>query len=180
MRIVADEDGGQCPPYFLNMDRRQATWQTASPEETFAYGELLGRCLVGGMTIGLVGPLGAGKTQLVKGIAAGNAVGEASKVTSPTFTLVHEHPGRLLLYHVDAYRLVGPWELTALGFDEMIRNDSAVAVEWADRVKDAIPDDALWIDLKPTGQTGRAFNLRATGDTSSRCLAALIENSASG
>ncbi len=162
------------------MAGKGATWQTSSPEETVAYGELLGGCLVGGMTIGLVGPLGAGKTQLVKGIAAGNTVDEAPKVTSPTFTLVHEHPGRLLLYHVDAYRLAGPQELTALGFDEMIRNDSAVVVEWADRVKDAIPDDTLWIDLKPTGQTGRKFNLRATGDTSFRCLAAIIENSASG
>ena len=155
------------------MTSRQATWQTASPEATLAYGELLGGCLIGGMTIGLVGPLGAGKTQLVKGIAAGNAMSEVPEVTSPTFTLIHEHPGRLLLYHVDAYRLAGPEELIALGFDEMIRRDSVVVVEWADRVKDAIPDDALWIDLEPTSQTGRAFNLSATGDTSCRYLTSL-------
>lgn len=125
---------------------------------------------MGGLTIGLVGPLGAGKTQLVKGIAAGNAVDDVRKVTSPTFTLVHEYPGRLTLYHVDAYRLTGAPELIALGFDELIRPDAAVVVEWADRVRPAIPDEALWVELTPTGNTSRTLAFHATGSEAIRCL----------
>ena len=121
----------------------QAQWETTSPEATFALGEALGRSLIGGITIGLVGPLGAGKTQLVKGIAAGNAIDDTRRVTSPTFTLVHEYGGRLCLYHLDAYRVSGPKEFLSLGFDEFVRRDSAVVVEWADRVRPIMPDEAL-------------------------------------
>ena len=155
------------------MTNADFTWRTNSPKETFTLGEALGGYLAGELTIGLVGPLGAGKTQLVKGIAAGNATGPAPPVTSPTFTLVHEYPGRLLLYHVDVYRLAGPEELIALGFDEMVRADSAVVVEWADRVGSAMPEDTLWLELKPTGGTGRLFELGARGVISRRCLEAL-------
>ena len=88
---------------------------SASVDETLAVGELLGRLLTGGLVIGLVGPLGAGKTQLVKGMAIGNGLDDAREVTSPTFTLVHEYPGKLPLFHLDAYRLSKPEELVALG-----------------------------------------------------------------
>ncbi len=153
--------------------RRRQVWKTTSAQSTFALGESLGHSLVGGLTIGLAGPLGAGKTQLVKGIAIGNALDDADRVTSPTFTLVHEYPGRLTLYHLDAYRLGGGDELTALGFDELIAWDSAVVVEWADRVASVMPDDTLWIDLKVAGETDRTLVFRARGATSNRCLAAL-------
>ena len=148
-------------------------WQTTSTEATLALGDALGRSLIGGLTIGLVGPLGSGKTQLVKGIAAGNAIDDVRKVTSPTFTLVHEYPGRLALFHVDAYRLSGARELEALGFEEFSRADSTVVIEWADRVRSVVPDDALWIDLAPTGETSRTLTFRATGDVAVRCLEAL-------
>jgi tRNA threonylcarbamoyladenosine biosynthesis protein TsaE len=129
--------------------------------------------LIGGVTIGLVGPLGSGKTQLVKGIAVGNSIDDVRKVTSPTFTLVHEHPGTLRLYHVDAYRLSGARELAALGFEEFARPDSAVVVEWADRVRSVMPEDALWIELTPTGETSRTLTFCATGDMGGRVLDAL-------
>ena len=90
----------------MKVSRQGATWHTTSPDETQALGQALGRVMAGGITIGLAGPLGAGKTQLVKGIAVGNALKDARQVTSPTFTLVHEYPGRLTLYHLDAYRLI--------------------------------------------------------------------------
>ena len=147
--------------------------ETRSANATFALGEALGRSLVGGLTIGLIGPLGAGKTYLVKGIAAGNGVDDARKVTSPTFTLVHEYPGRLTLYHADLYRLRGSRELIALGFDEWIRSDAVVVVEWADHAPSAIPDEALWIELTPTGCTTRTVSFRASGDAAIRCLESL-------
>ncbi len=133
----------------------------------------MGRSLIEGLTIGLVGPLGAGKTELVKGIAAGNTLDDVRKVTSPTFTLVHEYPGRIRLYHLDAYRLSGPADLLALGFDELTRTDTAVVVEWADRVRSAMPDDTLWVELTSTGEARRTLTFTAGGDTADRCLKAL-------
>ena len=149
------------------------TYETASAEETLALGEALGRALIGGINIGLVGPLGAGKTQLVKGIAVGNAIGDVRKVTSPTFTLVNEYAGTLVLYHVDAYRLDGPRDLLALGFDELTTAESAVVTEWADRVRPVMPEDTLWIEFTLTGDTNRRLALSATGGISGRCLSAL-------
>jgi tRNA threonylcarbamoyladenosine biosynthesis protein TsaE len=133
--------------------------ETCSPAETFQVGERIGRALTGGSVVALVGPLGAGKTQLVKGLAAGVGEGDSRKVTSPTFTLVQEYRGRLTLYHIDAYRLKSAVELTSLGFEEMIRSDSVVVVEWADRVHSLIPSGALTIRIEPTGDTSRKFHL---------------------
>jgi len=157
----------------LTATRHGATWSTTSVESTLTLGEALGRCLIAELTIGLVGPLGAGKTHLVKGIAAGNAPGKGSSVTSPTFTLIHEYDGRLTLYHVDAYRLRDTAELLALGFDELTRADSVVVVEWADRVRSAMPEDSLWITLALTGPTSRDLTFQAGGPRSQRCLDAL-------
>lgn len=157
----------------MTATRHGATWSTTSAESTLALGEALGRCLNAELTIGLVGPLGAGKTHLVKGIAAGNAPRLVSSVTSPTFTLIHEYDGRLTLYHVDAYRLHDTAELLALGFDELTRADSVVVVEWADRVRSAMPEDSLWITLALTGPTDRDLTFQAGGPRAQRCLEAL-------
>ena len=134
---------------------------------TFALGEALGRSLLGGVVIGLAGPLGVGKTHLVKGIAVGNGLEDVRQVTSPTFTLIHEYAGRLLLYHLDAYRLRGAQDLLILGFDELIRPDTAVVVEWADRVRTAMPEDALNVELTPTGQTNRTIVFHANKENKS-------------
>ncbi len=107
---------------------------------------------------------------MVKGIAAGNAIDDVRKVTSPTFTLIHEYPGRFRLYHVDVYRLGGAAELIALGFDELLQPDTVVVVEWADRVRSAIPSEALWVELTPSGETSRTVTFGATGEAAARCL----------
>jgi len=101
--------------------------QTESPQQTLELGERLGRSLVGGLVIALVGDLGAGKTQFVKGVASGNGATDPKQVTSPTFTLIneYEYEGERTLFHIDAYRLKGSVELFALGFDEMIADDAA-------------------------------------------------------
>jgi tRNA threonylcarbamoyladenosine biosynthesis protein TsaE len=147
--------------------------ETDSADATFALGRSLGRCISGGTVIGLVGPLGAGKTHLVKGIAFGNAGDKPCEVTSPTFTLVHEHSGRLTLFHLDAYRLNRSAELFALGFDELIREESTVVVEWADRVHDAMPFDTLWIEIAPLSESSRRLIFRASGECSSKVLESL-------
>ena len=126
------------------------------------------------MVIGLIGPLGAGKTHLVKGIASGNAGGDAVNVTSPTFTLVHQYPGRLTLYHVDVYRLRGANELFALGFEEWIGPAGVIVVEWADRVRDVIGREALWIEMAAAGESQRLITLEVAGEAAVDCLARLV------
>lgn len=133
---------------------------TNSVEETRALGHAIGERLVGGLVIGLTGPLGAGKTQLVKGIAAGNGFEDADQVTSPTFTLVNEYMAALQIYHLDAYRIESTSALAALGFDEMMQADTVVIVEWADRVPAIMPDDTVWIQLSPTGDSRRRIEFR--------------------
>ena len=133
---------------------------TASPAETVALGAAIGRGLRGGDFVALCGALGAGKTQLVKGLAAGLGVPAEEPVVSPTFVLVREYAGRLKLYHIDAYRLAGLEDLLALGLEEMTREaGAAVALEWADRVPGAAPAEALLIDLEHGGGDQRRLRL---------------------
>jgi len=130
-----------------------------SVEETREFGRRLGEAAEPGDVIGLVGPLGAGKTQLVKGIAVGAGVAEERIVNSPTFVLVNEYEGRLHVFHLDAYRLSASRELAAIGFEEMCAAAGLVVVEWADKVADIMPANTMWITLTPSGETSRRIHL---------------------
>ena len=145
---------------------------SSSPEETIRIGQEIAACLVPGNILALVGPLGAGKTQLVKGIALGLGVPDSRFVNSPTFVLVNEYAGRIPIHHLDAYRLNSTAELEALGFEELCAGEAVVLVEWADRVEGAIPADALWIDLAVVSDNERLLTLR----TASADLAARLAN----
>ncbi len=152
---------------------------SSSPEETITIGRMLAGLLAPGDMVAMVGQLGAGKTQLTKGIALGLGVPDARLVSSPTFVLCNEYEGRIPVYHIDAYRLGGSSELEALGFEEMTAT-GVVLVEWADRVQSAIVGQqsselrndchALWIELTITGNTSRTLTLSTE---SSRFAAAL-------
>src|SRR3984893_523423 len=110
-------------------------WISRSPRETFDLGVRLGEQLSGGEIFLLNGPLGAGKTVLVKGIA--HALGlDEEEVTSPSFTLVNPHQGRFLLYHIDLYRLkAGAAAAYAVDLDEILKDEKAVVIiEWAERL----------------------------------------------
>jgi tRNA threonylcarbamoyladenosine biosynthesis protein TsaE len=137
--------------------------KTRSAAETRALGRALGRVAQPGTVLALSGPLGAGKTQLAKGVAEG--LGVTSVVNSPTFILMNEHEGRLRLFHVDAYRLGDPEEAMAAGlFDE--RQAAGVAViEWADQLAGWLPDDRLEIAIATVPGEDRCRQLawRATG-----------------
>lgn len=104
-----------------------------SPDETLRLGEQWGHAARPGWVIGLTGELGAGKTQLVKGIARG--LGIASRIQSPTFTLIHEHrEGRLPLYHIDLYRLETAEQVLGAGLEPYFyQTDGVTVVEWAER-----------------------------------------------
>lgn len=114
---------------------------------TLELGRRLGRHARPGTLLALVGPLGAGKTQLAKGVADG--LGVSSVVNSPTFVLMNEHPGRLRLYHADAYRLDDPEEALAAGLLDERQADGVTVLEWADRLAGWLPDERLQIRLEP-------------------------------
>ena len=114
-------------------------WFCESVDETREAGRQLAGLLRGGEVLSLEGPLGAGKTTFVKGLAEGLGC-RAEEVSSPTFTLVHEYPdGRLPLVHLDLYRLDSADELAALGFDDLLAGTTIAALEWGDKFPEALP-----------------------------------------
>ena len=122
--------------------------RSRGPEETRAIGAALGRNAKPGTVLALVGELGAGKTQLAKGVAEG--LGVRSVVNSPTFVLMNEHEGRLRLFHVDAYRLGNPEDAAAAGLIDERQAEGVLVVEWADRLDGWLPDERLEISLEPS------------------------------
>jgi len=160
---------------------------TASPAQTYRLGYTLGRHAWPGQVIALQGDLGAGKTTLTQGIAAG--LGIRTRVTSPTFTLVNEYANQsgLRLVHIDAYRLGDETdravaESATFGLEEILdkealeeMNGGAVAViEWAERVAPLLPDDCLFIALSAGNDPDqRTVAIRASGPLSQALLAAL-------
>ena len=129
--------------------------------DTFELGERLGSKLAGGEIILLNGPLGAGKTMLVKGIASAMGL-DQEEVTSPSFTLVNPHYGRLLLYHIDLYRLdEGATAAHAVDLDEILTDETAVVmIEWAERLGHyPLPDNVWRISISGDGDEPRRISI---------------------
>lgn len=133
---------------------------------------MLGRMLKGGEILALYGDLGVGKTTLVRGIATGLDVPPRA-VTSPTFAMIHEHAGRLPLAHADLYRLGAKTELAHLGLGEYLNGRTVVAVEWADKASDDLPDDRLDLYLSHEGARTRRLLGHARGRHACKILARL-------
>jgi tRNA threonylcarbamoyladenosine biosynthesis protein TsaE len=115
--------------------------------ELRAWGEKLGRAAAPPLVIAISGELGAGKTTLAQAICRG--AGVTDFVTSPTFALVQRYDGsRGLVYHIDLYRLESARELVNLGWDDVLRDDALVLIEWPERAEGRIPDDALHIEIE--------------------------------
>jgi tRNA threonylcarbamoyladenosine biosynthesis protein TsaE len=143
-------------------------------EQTEHLGQTLGQRLTGGDVICLSGDLGAGKTALTRGIGAGWTAVEA--VTSPTFTLVHEHHrarDRQILYHIDCYRLVSAGDAWSIGLEDLLDGRNPVVLEWAENVQDFLPPERLWITLTFLDSTQRHISITAAGERSRSLLAAL-------
>jgi tRNA threonylcarbamoyladenosine biosynthesis protein TsaE len=137
-----------------------------STDATRAIGRAIGRAAQPGALIALTGPLGAGKTQLAKGIAEG--LGVSGVVNSPTYVLMNEHPGRLRLFHIDAYRLADADEAFAAGLLDERQAAGVTVLEWADRLAGNLPDDRLEIELLPDDlePERRSLRWRAAGPMS--------------
>ena len=135
-------------------------FRTRSPAETLALGRRLAERLAAGDCVGLSGELGAGKTVLVRGIAAGLGVEDSRLVSSPTYVLVQEYPARVPVYHVDLYRLADPRaELGGLGLEEMLA-EGVVLIEWAERAGDALPRPRWQVRIDIAGARSRRIDVR--------------------
>jgi tRNA threonylcarbamoyladenosine biosynthesis protein TsaE len=134
----------------------------ASEDETARLGRAIAEVAEVGTVIGLVGPLGAGKTRLVRAIAEALGV-EPDAISSPTFVLIQEYDGHLPVYHFDTYRLTSPSAFEDLGVADYW--DSGVSlVEWADRVGGLLPDERWTITLEPVGPTTRRARIEPPAD----------------
>jgi tRNA threonylcarbamoyladenosine biosynthesis protein TsaE len=124
----------------------------ATPDDAHAWGMQLAPALAAGDVIALCGNLGAGKTQITRGIVEG--MHSEADVTSPTFTLVHEYrDGRLPVFHFDFYRMESAAEVLGIGWDEFLSEPGVIVVEWADLFPDLLPPHTRWfqIDIQPDG-----------------------------
>jgi tRNA threonylcarbamoyladenosine biosynthesis protein TsaE len=128
---------------------------TTSADHTRALGAAIGELLRPGDVVVLAGDLGAGKTTFAQGVAV--ALGVVDRVTSPTFTIVHEHEGRVPLAHVDVYRLESLGELHDLGFEEVVDDVRVTLVEWGDMVAQALPTDRLTVRLELVADDDERF-----------------------
>jgi len=139
-------------------DTMNQQYTSHAPEETIELGQALGRQLRGGEIIAIVGPLGSGKTHLIKGIALGAGAQDRRVVNSPTFVIVNQYQGRLDIYHIDAYRLDSLAEFEMLGFDDLCYPESVVIIEWADKVAAALAGaNPVGIELRHAGPHTRTI-----------------------
>ena len=133
---------------------------THSPEETIAFGRTLTELLAPPKLVLLRGDLGAGKTTLVKGIAAAFEAASEEDVTSPTFTLVHEYRGpRANLYHIDLYRIDTPRQLETLALDDMRTENSLLLIEWGEKFPRLVRERDVEIALEREGEAGRRIRI---------------------
>ncbi len=159
----------------MRSEKPLRTWETlaASPEETFQLAEQLGRLLQPGDVIALVGELGSGKTLFSQGLAEGLQVPETFYITSPTFTIINEYPGRIPFYHLDFYRLNSAAEFSELGLEEILYGRGAVAIEWAERLGEDLPEQRLEVHLEFRNETSRSLTFSAFGARLEERLATL-------
>ncbi len=131
---------------------------SARPEETEDAGERLGRALGSGAVVALTGELGAGKTCFIQGLVRG--LGVTGRATSPTFVLINQYPGRVPVYHVDAYRTESLTELMDLGLLELLGGEGVTVIEWADKLESLLPPEAIHVHIDGVGDQPRAITIR--------------------
>jgi len=155
-------------------DEGMKIFVSRSVKETEELGRRIGEKLVGGDVVALSGDLGAGKTTLTRGIALG--VGVEDDVFSPTFTLVHEHKGRVPFYHIDLYRITSEEEASLAGIEEYLRGDGITVIEWAERAVGLLPEDRVEMELTFRGGEEREIRVKSSSERLARVLESVTEN----
>ena len=139
--------------------------RTGSREETMALGQAVGSLANQHLVLALVGDLGCGKTVFVKGLAKGLDVPDSYAITSPSYTLINEYPGRLYLFHADLYRLTGSIDIESTGLFEILDTQGVVAIEWAERLAPEDSKEDIRIAFEITGEYTRHVSLSGYGQT---------------
>ena len=124
----------------------------------------MGSRLLPGDVVALVGELGAGKTQFIKGLAAGVGIGNPTYISSPSFTLINEYPGRVPFYHIDLFRLEREKEAQELGLEDYFQGEGIAAIEWADKIPSLLPKEMLLIHIAYTGKNTRSLEIIGKGN----------------
>jgi tRNA threonylcarbamoyladenosine biosynthesis protein TsaE len=137
--------------------------ETKSAQKTIELGKKIGKLLQAGNVVALIGKLGSGKTTLAQGLARGLGVKKGDYVTSPSFTLIREHKGRLPVYHIDLYRIDNLKEVYDLGYKEYFYGEGVTIIEWAEKIKKLLPKEALIINLEIIDGKRRKIELKPKG-----------------
>ncbi len=145
------------------MDGTKIRISTRSPEETRELGQTIGSFLKAGTVLALTGELGSGKTVFIQGLAQGLDIPDEYYITSPTYTLINEYPGRIILFHVDLYRLNDPSEYEDIGLHEVLESKGVVAIEWANMLPENMLDNHIALDIRISGTDSRDIVLSAQG-----------------
>ena len=145
------------------MISRQFQITTRTADETLKLGKTIGKWIEYPLVIGLTGDLGSGKTAFVQGLAEGLEVPGQYYITSPTFTLINEYPGRLPLFHIDLYRLDDISDLQDIGLDDLLYDQAVFAIEWAEKISDDLPAGHLAVTFEITDDDYRRISLIAYG-----------------
>ncbi len=133
---------------IISIEEKESTFRAElqlDQGELEALAEKFGELAEGGDIVCLTGDLGAGKTTFTKAFALGMNIEE--HITSPTFTIIQEYDGKLPLYHFDVYRIDDPLELEEIGYEEYFFGKGVTIIEWADMIKELIPEESLWIEI---------------------------------
>ena len=139
---------------------------TKSYSETIRVGLELGNCLKSGDIVCLSGDLGVGKTAFTKGIA--EALGIREYIKSPTFTIVNEYKSVIPFYHFDVFRISNTDEMYEIGFDEYLGGNGIVVIEWAENIKELLPEEHIWVEIRksnPEDLNERVITIRERGHT---------------
>jgi len=143
---------------------------TPSVDATKTLGKNIGRWITSGTVLALYGDLGSGKTSFVQGLAKGLEVPDDYYITSPSYTLINEYPGRFRLFHVDLYRISDIMELEDIGFHEILDGNAVVAIEWADRIGNGLLPGPLNIHFEITSDETRKITISANEFTDLKLL----------
>ncbi|MFH1624411.1 MAG: tRNA (adenosine(37)-N6)-threonylcarbamoyltransferase complex ATPase subunit type 1 TsaE [Pseudomonadota bacterium] len=146
------------------MKGKRTKIKLVTPQATLEFGELLGKYLTAGDCVALIGDLGTGKTQLAKGLARGLGVPGEYYITSPTYTIINEYPGRIPLYHFDLYRLGESSDLEDLGYEEYFDGRGVTVIEWAEKITHLLPENRMEIHLRRLKRDVRGLEVIGFGD----------------
>jgi tRNA threonylcarbamoyladenosine biosynthesis protein TsaE len=136
---------------------------TRSPAETHALGRKIGEALSTGMVITLTGDLGSGKTAFVQGLARGLRVPPDYYITSPTYTIINEYPGRFPLFHIDLYRLTDAQAVADIGCYDMLHPENVIAIEWPEIIASELPRDLIALHFEIRNRNTRKISIRTCG-----------------